>query len=181
MDPLGFWGWFYVIAVGLTVGHSLFPLNPKSAPQHVDGARIIAGSLIGTHVLRYIFNDPTPLQAYAMMDVILTGLFLDLAIRNRALWAAVCTLIHTAMGLLHLAYFLTGETNDTGYAWILNSLFLLALIVINAAIFAGRYAGSTQLDRGPVYRARGWTFAGVLGASIEADRRVAAQAKGGAR
>lgn len=158
---MGFWGWFYAIAVGLTLFHSYVPLLPKRMRHHSFGAEIIAVSWGSSFFMRWALGDATPLIANATIDLLTAIVFLYVALRNEAAWAAVCVGLHSLMCALHLSFYLTGEVNATGYIWILNSLFLTALLVINFAILAGRHAWGEAVDQAFVSRLRGWTFSGV--------------------
>ena len=155
------WGAFYVGAVAGTLAHSVFPIGPLRGRQHTLGAEIIALSWTVAGAARLIFEDPTPLAAYAIIDVSTAAAFLAVALRKQAAWAAICVILHAGMASLHLAYFAIGQGNDNAYIWILNTLFLFALITVNTAIAAGRYAWGEGLDRWYHHRRRGWTFSGL--------------------
>lgn len=170
---MGFWGWFYLSAVGLTLFHAVFPAIPFRGRQHALGAEIIAVSWLCAHAARQVMNDPTPLAAYAFIDVITAWVFLTVALRRRAIWAAMCVIIHAGMGTLHLVYFAMGEGHDYGYIVVLNGLFCCALLTINTAIFAGRHEWGSRLDQWLHHRASGWTFSGLRVSRCGHHRRQA--------
>lgn len=158
---MGFWGWFYFGAVTMTLLHGVAPATPFRGRHHVLGAEIVAVSWLASHASRVIFSDPTPLAAYAFIDAMTAWAFLFVALRRRAIWAAMLVIIHAGMGALHLAYFATGEGDDYSYIVTLNGLFICALLTLNTAIFAGRHEWGSRIDRWIHYRAGGWTFSGL--------------------
>jgi len=157
---MGFWGWFYAIAVVLTLIHAHVPIDPLRRRQHALGSEVIFISWCIAGAARYLLHDATPLVANALIDVGTSGTFLWIAMRNKALWAAFCVILHAGMSVLHLAYRLSGEGNDLGYIWILNTLFFPALVTINTAIMAGKYEWGALVDE-LVHLRRGWTFTGL--------------------
>lgn len=158
---MGFWGWFYFLSVMATLFHSLVPIIPRRARHQTLGAEIIAVSWFASLLARHLTGDDTPTELYAGIDLTTGGIMLVIAQKKRAIWAAVCVLLHCAMGVLHLAYFIGGEVNPVGYIWILNSLFLTSLIAINLAIFAGRHEWGERIDELFVARFRGWSWTGL--------------------
>lgn len=158
---MGFWGWFYLIAVILTLFHSVVPATPLRGRQHALGAEIIAMSWLCSYFARAATNDATPLVAYAFIDAMTAWGFLFIAIRRKAIWASLCVILHAMMGALHLAFFAVGQGKDGDYIFALNGLFLSALLIINVAIFAGRHEWGSKLDSWLVHRAGGWTFSGL--------------------
>lgn len=156
---VNFWGVFYIAAVAGTMVHALIPLSKTKGRQHVLGAEIIALSWSASFVARDVMGDPTPLVAYSMIDVVTTAAFLTVALQKKAVWAAICVILHAAMVFLHLAHFIN-RGSDLNYVWLLNSLFLIALLTINGAILVGRYEPLARMDRFVVHRLRGWTFSG---------------------
>lgn len=171
---MGFWVWFYLILVLFTVVHSVVPDQPRSQVQHVEGARIISIQWLCSFIAVRVLDDNSPIFVYAIIDCISTYLFMRLAVTHKALWAACCVVLHTAMGLLHVAHFITGESFDLSYQWILNSLFLSALIIINGAIFAGRYAGDGKYPSWLGGSLWGWSFTGILRPGLARDKRPGA-------
>lgn len=157
---MGFWGWFYIVAVVATLLNGHLPIDPLKRRQHAAGSEILAGSWVAAYYTRAIFNDPTPLVASSIIDVITSGIFLFVAMKNKAIWAALCVIIYSGMGMLHLAYKISGEGNELGYIWILNSLFFMALLTVNTAIMAGKHAWGAVLDN-LRYPLRDWTFTGL--------------------
>ena len=158
---MGFWGWFYTIAVGLTLLHGVVPAFPKYGRHHSLGAEILAVSWLAAHASRSIFNDPTPLAAYAAIDAMTAWVFLAVALGRKAIWAAMLVIIHAGMGALHLVYFAIGQGDDYSYIVTLNGLFCCALLTINTAILAGRHEWGSTLDSWLHHRAGGWTFSGL--------------------
>lgn len=169
---MGFWGWFYVVLVVFTVGHSVYPENPKSEAHHVEGARIITIQWLCSFIVTRMTGDLTPIEFYSIIDAVSAFLFLQIAVKNKALWAAYCVILHTSMSLLHVSLFITGEAFETAYQWILNTMFLAVLIIINTAIFAGRRAHVMDDYRLPVAGGWRWSFVGALSGRREIDLRV---------
>lgn len=168
---MGFWAWFYLTCVVVTLAHAHFPILPKRLIHHACGSEFIAASWGASFLARYFLGDPTPLAAYAIIDTATALAFLVLALRNEAVWAAICVIIHALMCALHLSFYLTGETSDTGYIWLLNSLFFAALLVINFAILAGRHSWGERIDDRFGSHLRGWTFSGVRNRSFQNYRK----------
>lgn len=158
---MGFWGWFYLLAVIGTVMHSLLPIIPLRMRHHSFGAEIIAASYIASFFAREITGDATPLEVYASIDVLTALAFLFVALNNQAVWAAICVVLHALMGFLHLAHFITQQANEVAYLWILNTLFLLAIVTVNTAIIVGRRAWGAKVDQFFVPLLGGWNFSGV--------------------
>lgn len=157
---MGFWGTFYAVAVSATLLHSVSSIR-RGKTRHAAGGVIILLSWVASYFARDVLHDPTPLIAYAGIDTVTAFAFLLVAIRYEAAWAGICVIIHAVMCALHLSFFVTGEGNTLGYLWILNSLFLTALIVINTAILAGRFSWGAYVDDLFASRLGGWTFSGV--------------------
>lgn len=161
MFGLGFWGTFYLACVAGTLFYSHFPIRPLYGRQHVFGAEIIAASWAASWWARAAFADETPLEAYALIDVLTILAFSFPMLRKRAAWAAVCVILHAGMLCLHLAYYVTGEHNRLLYIWMLNSLFFASLVSINTAIAAGRHVWGERLDQLVMARFRGVTWSGL--------------------
>lgn len=155
--PHGFWGWFYMIAVILTLAHALFPNCSQPLRR---GALVIGASWLASLAGREAFNTATPLEMYAAIDV-LTGLALaTIALQYKAIWAALCVIFHALMGFLHLAQFISGPETTYSYLVMLNGLFLSSLIVLNIAILAHRHERVGRYIEFPFSLVGGWRFVG---------------------
>lgn len=160
---MGFWGWFYAVAVVATILNTVLPIRPNRFRNITQGAEIIAFSWVGAYAVRGIFNDPTPLVAYSMIDLFAAGLFYRIAREHQAAWAAVCAIIHgLLMCSLHLIYLVIGEPNDNAYIWVLNSLFVASLITINSAAFSSRHQWGDSWDDFVYSVFAGWSWSGHI-------------------
>lgn len=157
---MGFWGTFYASAVFLTLIHSMVPIMPKRLRHHTVGAEIITLTWIGSLLSREITGDLTPLEAFAAIDVAAAGAFLWVAVAKKAIWAAVCVVIHAAMSALHLAQKIA-QVSDYSYLVILNGLFLASLIVINVAIVVARHSWGRHVDQFFMAVSGGWNWSGA--------------------
>ena len=160
----GFWWTFHSLAVALTMVHAYLPLTSRVGKQHVIGAETICLSWIACQIVRTVTGDRTPIEIYALIDVIVAGVFLHMALRNRAVWAAFIVILQGMMTALHLVRFvMVGDERvlDYGYLWVLNSLFFLTLVTTNIATAVGRHAWGRMVDEFFVARFRGWTWSGL--------------------
>jgi len=155
------WYPFYFLASGATFHYSLFPLRPGRGRQHVIGAFVMFMSLLASISAQDIFNDKAPLIAHQAIDGFIGAVFLGITIQRRAIWSALCVAVHAGMAVLTYYQYNYNVYSDTEYLVRLNLLFLLALLVINVAIFTGRQAVGEAIDGFIVRRLRGWTFTGL--------------------
>ena len=155
--PYGFWGWFYMIAVILTVIHAILPGCNSGLRR---GALVIGLSWLASAVSRDVLGSAAPLAFYALIDVFVGLAMASIAIQNKAIWAALCVVLHALMGILHVAQFLSGGDTVYAYLVILNGLFLLSLITLNLAILAARYEWASRLLDVHFLACFGWRFSG---------------------
>lgn len=174
MLGLANWGTFYLLAVIFTLAHSLLRVDigrrpfrlrvivePLIGRNHTFGAEIIAASWLASWAAREITGDQSPLSIYAGIDAATIIAFSVPMLRKKAVWAAVCVILHAVMLFLHLAHFVTDESNFWLYVRVLNGLFLASLIAINVATAAGRHAWGERLDSVCMATFPGWSWSGI--------------------
>lgn len=155
------WGWFFLVATGLTLANGVIPLRPLFGRHHCLGGEIIAASLAATHLLEWAFDMKSPVAAFAILDLITGAVFFWQAMTKRAAWAASCVIIYFLMELAHVSFILADQGNEIAYHKTLDALFGLALLIINLAIFAGRHVWGERMDFAVNRLLGGWTFSGL--------------------
>ena len=142
--------------------YALSDARPHVGRQHALGAEVIFGVWVASWAARNILSDVTPLAAYASIDLFAAIVFATLTARRKAIWSALLVILHGAMLLLHLAYFVSGRVNEGLYAWFINTLFFLSVLTVFTATAAGRHAWGERLDSFLMARLRGWTWTGFI-------------------
>lgn len=156
------WAAFHFWTAFLLVSYTLWDARPKIGRQHTLGAEVLLGTWIASWAARHIFQTDPPYVAYATIDMGAVVIFSTLMMRRRALWAALCVVLHTVMLFLHLAYFVTGQINQGFYLWTLGVLFSASVLTVLIATAAGRHEWGTRLDHVFMAHLRGWTWSGLI-------------------
>lgn len=141
-------------------------LEPLFGRNQLLGAEIMVAQWMVMESCRRMTGDLSPVEINAVVDGVTSALFLLIALRKRAAWAAVCFLIHVSMLVLHLAYFSNGETSEIGYISILNVLFGASLVTIITAIWTGRHEVGSRVDDFFASLWTRWSWSGVRSSRI---------------
>lgn len=134
------------------------------------GAEVLLGTWVASWAARHTLNLDAPYVAYATIDMGAVVIFTSLMMRRRAVWAAFCVVLHTAMLFLHLAYFATGQINQGFYLWTLGVLFSSSVLTVFIATAAGRHEWGKRLDYGLMARFWGWTWSGLIRSRLQSDK-----------
>lgn len=165
------WSEFWGLATLATWLYSHLPMRPLYARSHCLGGDVMLVQWFVCEVARRRYGDLSPIEFNAVIDAITAAVFLCIALRDRAAWAAACFLLHVAMIVLHFAFFMGGEANERGYIVMLNGLFGMSLLSVNTAIWAGRHAGlGERMDHFFSSRWPQWTFSGLGPARLARHR-----------
>jgi len=160
------WAASHFWLTAIVLAYTLIDARPKVGRQHTLGAEVLLAEWLAGWAARNSFNDISPVEAYASIDIGVIIIFGVLMMRRRAAWAALCVLFFAAMLVLHLAYFLTGQTNQAFYLWTLGVLRAASVITVLIATAAGRHEWGARLDHAFMARFRGWTWSGLVRSRI---------------
>lgn len=155
-----------------TVVYALWNVRPKKGSQHVLGAELLLITWIFSWISRNLLNDISPVQAYSIIDAAAVLLFANIMFTNRAVWAALCVIFHALMLVMHLAYFVTGQVNQSVYLWSLGILFSASVLTVFIATAAGLHDWGERLDHAFMARFRGWTWSGVIRSRLSCHKRT---------
>lgn len=165
--------WFYVhlTCALLALGYAVLDMRPLVGRQHLLGSEILLGSVILSNLGRHFTGDIAPVAVYGAIDIVAICGYAFLMLRNKALWAAVCVIIHTVMMTLHFGFFLVGEVGALTYLWALGILNFLAFLTIIMGTAAGRHEFGRGWDDFLAPRLRGWSWSGVFSTRIKAYKK----------
>ncbi len=140
------WQWTFLAAAFATLLFAAHPLKDDRGVHHTTGAALLLLEWVMTFATRGNLGEQAMLVFHSVFDLCLTGAFLTIAVRNRAVWAAFCVIFKFGMIVAHLQLYL-GEIQFFYYVFVLNILYALSLLSINAGVWAGRYDRNRVLDR----------------------------------
>lgn len=162
------WAAFHFWSAVFVLAYTLIDARPKVGVQHMRGAEIMLGTWGASWAARNMLSDISPLEAYASIDMMAVVIFAVMMNRHRALWAAICVLLHAAMLVLHFAYYLTGQINQGFYLWALGALFSMSVLTVLLATAAGRHEWGLRLDSFIMARFGSWSWSGLIRSRLPA-------------
>ena len=157
----------YAMAVGALI-YAISDLRPLVGRQHMFGAEINLGVVALSHLARILAGSAYPVLWFSPIDAVAVSLYANIMFRKKAIWAAMCVILHTAMLILHPLYFVFGRVNASFYLWGLGVLSFLVALTIIIGTAAGRHEFGRRWDDFFANRLLGWSWSGTFATRLSA-------------
>ena len=134
---------------------------PFGSRAHIMVAGVLSLSWIASYSARSYFDTNTPVFLYVILDAFLPFLFYKIAIAHRAAFAAIVSILHGMMALLHVSFLVIGPSVWLTYVWILNTLYALCNVTIAGGVVFYAGGGFRSIDAFIARRFPRWSIGGL--------------------
>lgn len=166
------WLWFHLVCAIAALSYAVFwDMRPLVGRQFVFGAEIHLVVVGLSWLARKVTDDISPVTLYSLIDMAAVSFFALIMFRKKAIWAALCVIIHSVMLALHMAFFIAGEISQAAYLWTLGVLTFLVCIIIGTGTAASRHEFGRRWDDFLAPRLRGWSWSATFAPRLSDYRK----------
>lgn len=168
------WHLFHLTLAFAALGYAVWDMRPLVGRQFLFGAEIHLAVIVLSWLARKVSGDISPVALYTLIDMAAASAFAIIMFRKKAIWAALCVILHSVMLALHFAFFIAGKISQAIYLWTLGVLTFAVFITIVIGTAAGRHEFGRAWDKALAHRFRGWSVSGTFEPRIETYKRKVA-------